>query len=73
LQIGKGEVETQSALGRLEVGGILLRAPLEAIVVRLGGRFLHTRLTLVICYCAIKIRSGEVFHMVIEASAVDLT
>jgi hypothetical protein len=41
LQVGKGEIEAQSALGRLEVGGVLRCAGLEAFEVGVGGRFLH--------------------------------
>ncbi len=41
LQVGKGEIEAQSALGRLEVGGILRCAGLEPFAVVIGGHFLH--------------------------------
>src|SRR5579862_2181364 len=32
LQVGKGQVGAQTACGRLKVGGIILRTPLEAFV-----------------------------------------
>ena len=35
LQVGKGQVAAQPALGRLEVDGILVRAALEAFTVGL--------------------------------------
>src|SRR6266853_457857 len=44
LQVGKGEIEAQPALGRLEVGGILRCAGLEPFEVVIGGHFLHAPL-----------------------------
>src|SRR5690349_4278045 len=44
LQVGKGEIEAQPALGRLEVGGILRCAGPEAFEVGIGSHFLHTPL-----------------------------
>jgi hypothetical protein len=49
LQVGKGEIEAQSALGRLEVGGVLRCAGLEpfevviGIGIGIGGHFLHAQ------------------------------
>ncbi len=44
LQVGKGEIEAQSALGRLEVGGVLRCAGPEPFEVVIGGHFLHAPL-----------------------------
>src|SRR5437899_4543528 len=44
LQVGKGEIEAQSALGRIEVSGILLCAGPEPFEVVIGGHFLHAPL-----------------------------
>src|SRR5438132_6757717 len=44
LQVGKGEVEAQLALGRLEVGGVLRCAGPEPFEVVIGGHFLHAPL-----------------------------
>src|SRR5580765_2026812 len=43
-QVGKGEIEAQSPLGRLKVGGILRCAGLEAFEVSVGGYFIHVLL-----------------------------
>src|SRR5437667_4070638 len=44
LQVGKCEIEAQSALGRIEVSGILLCAGPEPFEVVIGGHFLHAPL-----------------------------
>src|SRR5437016_2684700 len=44
MQVGKGEIEAQSALGRLEVAGVLRCAGPEPFEVVIGGHFLHAPL-----------------------------
>src|SRR6266478_6204459 len=44
LQVGKGEIEAQSAFGRFEVGGIPRGAGPEPFEVVIGGHFLHAPL-----------------------------
>ena len=41
-EVGKSQVGAQPALGRLEVGGILVRAALEAFTVGLGSHLMLT-------------------------------
>src|SRR5439155_20110946 len=41
LQVGKGEIEAQSALGRVEIAGVLRCAGPEPFEVVIGGHFLH--------------------------------
>src|SRR5580698_10713578 len=41
LQVGKREIEAQSAFGRLEVGGVFVRAAQEAFGVETGVHLLH--------------------------------
>src|SRR5882724_3241875 len=43
-QVGKGEIEAQPALGRLEVSGVLRCAGLEPFEVVIGDHFLHAPL-----------------------------
>lgn len=42
LQVGKGQVGAQPALGRLEVDGILVRVALEAFTVGISGHLQAT-------------------------------
>src|SRR5437879_4683417 len=44
LQVGKGEIEAQSALGRLEIAGVLRCAGPEPFEVVIGGHFRHAPL-----------------------------
>src|SRR5215831_15699738 len=45
LQVGKRQIDAQPALGRLEIGGVLICLALEAFDLGIGAHLLHTSLT----------------------------